>query len=357
MGKPGGGASGAKGHEYHDMWKVVTDLELPFIVIDAADYAITATTEPFLRLVDKSSAEVVGCPVWELFVEDEEPSIRRALDALCSGQIESYTTHRMLERSHRGPIRAAVWVYAFDVDGRQYAMGQLSTERDERLSPLAEQLGYTPSKLAFGMTDSKGIVELVSSDVSDVLGVAPNELIGQPLLRTVEQLDAWKVLDIDRRGRGQSSVALRIKPFNEDGEHRHLRCVITAFVKSSNFGFILIPEDDVAMPESGDRAAQLEKHLWTIAKEVQASGIFDDLGSFPDASRFPAIGQLTAREWEVLSRLLRGQRVPAIAQALFVSPSTVRNNLSQIFRKFGVHSQSELLDLLNSPDRSSLTTG
>jgi len=351
MGKPGG-ATGDRGSADHDLWSVCKDLDLPIMMVDASDYTIKAATESFLRVVDKTSADVVGCPVWELFVEDEELSVRNALDAISSGMIESYRAHRVLDRTHHGPVRVAVWVHAFDIEGRRYAMGQLSVESDARLSPLAEHLGYTPPKLAFGMTNAKGIVEYVSSDVRDVLGVAPHDLIGQPLLRSDEQLDTWRVLDIDRRGAGQSSISVRIRPFNKDGEHRHLRCVITAFVKTRNFGFILIPEDDVPPPESGDRVAQLEKHLWRIANEVQSSGIFDDLGSLPDATRFPAIGQLSSREWEVLSRLLRGQRVPAIAAALYVSPSTVRNNLSQIFRKFGVHSQSALLDLLNSPDRT-----
>jgi len=49
---------------------------------------------------------------------------------------------------------------------------------------------------------------------------------------------------------------------------------------------------------------------------------------------------------EVLSRLLRGERVRHCS-GLFVSPSTIRNNLSEIFRIFDVHSQSELLSLLS----------
>ena len=55
---------------------------------------------------------------------------------------------------------------------------------------------------------------------------------------------------------------------------------------------------------------------------------------------------MTARETEILRRVLAGDRVPAIAQALFVAQSTVRNHLSGIFRKTGVHSQQELIMLL-----------
>jgi two-component system nitrate/nitrite response regulator NarL len=59
---------------------------------------------------------------------------------------------------------------------------------------------------------------------------------------------------------------------------------------------------------------------------------------------------LTVRQWEILTRLLRGERVPTIASELFVSQSTVRNHLSAIFERFGVHSQPELLALLRRKD-------
>lgn len=55
--------------------------------------------------------------------------------------------------------------------------------------------------------------------------------------------------------------------------------------------------------------------------------------------------KLTPREWEVLRLLLQGVRVPVISEKLEVTRSTVRNHLATIFQKFGVHSQSELIEL------------
>jgi DNA-binding NarL/FixJ family response regulator len=63
----------------------------------------------------------------------------------------------------------------------------------------------------------------------------------------------------------------------------------------------------------------------------------------------PELGDLSTRQWEILSRLVVGERVPTIASELFISPSTVRNHLSMIFQRFGVHSQAELLGKLRQP--------
>lgn len=57
-------------------------------------------------------------------------------------------------------------------------------------------------------------------------------------------------------------------------------------------------------------------------------------------------GSLTAREKEIVSRIRTGQRVRGIARDLNLSEHTVRNHLKRVFKKFGVSSQGELIELL-----------
>ncbi len=52
---------------------------------------------------------------------------------------------------------------------------------------------------------------------------------------------------------------------------------------------------------------------------------------------------LSDREAQVVRLLLSGLRVPLIARRLYLSPSTVRNQLSMVYRKLGVGSQQELI--------------
>jgi DNA-binding NarL/FixJ family response regulator len=67
------------------------------------------------------------------------------------------------------------------------------------------------------------------------------------------------------------------------------------------------------------------------------------------------LSRLSSRELDIVRRLAAGDRVPTIAASLYISQSTVRNHLSTVFRKLGVHSQQELIVLLRemndpSPD-------
>ena len=107
-----------------------------------------------------------------------------------------------------------------------------------------------------------------------------------------------------------------------------------------------MPIDDERQREGvAERASRLEGHLWRVALEIEASGIG---GSTTGAMRVagPELIGLSDRQSEIVRRVLRGERAPAIARDLFISPSTVRNHLSTIYRRLGVHSQSELLALL-----------
>lgn len=58
------------------------------------------------------------------------------------------------------------------------------------------------------------------------------------------------------------------------------------------------------------------------------------------AAVFP---QLTTREREILDLLAAGRSNPHIAQALFLSPKTVRNNVSNIFAKLQVADRAEAI--------------
>ena len=101
-------------------------------------------------------------------------------------------------------------------------------------------------------------------------------------------------------------------------------------------------------PDPPRRLAQLELHLQRIAHEIEAAGVISTAARVPALPSVPGLSDLSPRQHEVISRLLRGDRVSTIARAMYLSPSTVRNHLAAIYRKLGVKSQAELLEMQQS---------
>lgn len=109
-------------------------------------------------------------------------------------------------------------------------------------------------------------------------------------------------------------------------------------------GAATLTEDETSA-DLGVSAVQLERMLSSLRHGVEAVHDPGELAEL-DPARIPGLNELTSREFDIVTRLLAGDRAPAIAEALFIGKSTVRNHLSSVFAKLGVRSQQELIVLL-----------
>jgi DNA-binding NarL/FixJ family response regulator len=99
---------------------------------------------------------------------------------------------------------------------------------------------------------------------------------------------------------------------------------------------------------------ELEMRIKAIARgEMVLSpavtpAVFDALRRAPGPAndeREEGLGSLTAREREVLNLLARGLSNRDIAEELVITNKTVKNHLSRIYEKIGVHSRAEAIAL------------
>ena len=326
-----------------DLWDVVQNLDLPLALLDLSDFAVVYATPAFLEQVDLPASKTLSVPIYQLFNSPDRENAREALESLAAGRIDYFRSHRSLKRPAKSKRSVAVWVCVINISDRKYALAEFSERLDALDSPLSRYLGFTPLEKAVGLIDADGVITAVSTNVELVLGVSAKKLIGRHLTSSGGVRRTFREFGVADTG---TAVSMPLETLNHFGGAKNVRCIVTPLVGSSESCFILVAQETRVPAERDSRTAQLEHRLWRIASEVQASGIFDSMGALPDAGRFPEMSSLSTREWEVLSRLLRGERVATIAAALYVSPSTVRNNLSSIFKKFGVNSQGELLERL-----------
>jgi two-component system response regulator DesR len=122
-------------------------------------------------------------------------------------------------------------------------------------------------------------------------------------------------------------------------------CLLSAYLEPSLvrdmlqagiYGYILKDDDYVS-------------RIGTIIRDLADGRIYlspQAYQAFAEATRAAGTEQpLSEREGEILRLAKRGLRNPQIAQTLHLSPGTVRNHLSAIYRKLGVHSRHEALQV------------
>jgi DNA-binding CsgD family transcriptional regulator len=278
---------------------------------------------------------------------------------LRDGVVDFYRSSYSIRRGDGSAERVWQWVRAVTLSGERLALAEGSPAGSPLPAPLSRHLGEAPETMAIGTVSPDWTVTAVSSEISELLGCPPADCIGQQLVAKVAPDDVAALLDAGAAASGDRAVAFRVRLRASDGALRPLRCVLTSLAGTSDRLMILMPDDGAPVPQEAEagldavatsRTAQLEASLLRIAAELEASGILHRVAEMPDAGRFPELRSLSLRQWEILTRLVRGERVPTIASDLFLSQSTVRNHLSAIFERFGVHSQPELLALLRRKD-------
>jgi DNA-binding CsgD family transcriptional regulator len=212
------------------------------------------------------------------------------------------------------------------------------------------------NQVTFGTIDHDWRISDMSVDAAELLDWDASGWRGTPLQALVHPDDVPRLLlTLGRSGAERRAAATSVRVRGREDGWTPMRLAVSPLCKHSPARFAVAfrfssAGDDAAC--SDDRASRLESHMWRIAVEVEAAGINDPPRPGHSWWANPAVRGLSPRQSEILRRLIRGERIAAIARELFVSQSTVRNHLSAIYRRFGVHSQPELLARLMPPSES-----
>jgi DNA-binding CsgD family transcriptional regulator len=194
-----------------------------------------------------------------------------------------------------------------------------------------------------GTTDNQLLIEHID-DAKTLLGYQPGELIGRSLLSLVDEANIPLILGALAQA-FTTSCAIATAPVavRTKGEQL-IRCeaILVPLVPAPTSAFALLPEDrDYASAKSLTEVRRVLERFSdrTTAIDLRVSA------AVPTEAELPSITQLTRGELVTVRRLVAGDRVPAIAGALSLSQNTIRNQLSSVYRKLGVRSQQELIDL------------
>ena len=325
-----------------ELVRVVEQSTLPALLLRVPTGEIVAVSKEAAHLLDKPSADLIGRKVEEFATEDPT----RLFELVASGSITGFQARRFLLDPDGANQSLQVWLRAAElVVPVEFAVSILwpTGRRAWSYLPGPEVIERTQ---VVGTVNSRLEIERVSDDVR-VLGLPPEEAIGASLFRLVDVSSAADVLQaLSEATRTRQSLCLVVNVLL-DGVPAMAQLMIRPLEPAPSFSFSFVcPGDDAERERDTD-----ERSLEQMGRGLHALALAET-HALLDASALPGVAKLSSRELEITARLLTGDRVPAIAQALFLSQSTVRNHLSSVYRKLRVSSQQELIELFReSADR------
>ena len=195
-----------------------------------------------------------------------------------------------------------------------------------------------------GSVDTDFVVDRIGRDVEALLGARPEEVLGTSLLTWISQSDAGPLVRV--LASSPTGGALRVHLCHRGRRLVPASLIVTPLLPAPSCAFAVVRHSATDAGAGGGPFP--DTFLRVVARAVGLYQAGTNAASMPPVA--PDVSALSDRERDVARQLLRGDRVPAIARSMYLAPSTVRNYLSSTFRKLGVHSQQELLDLLRDTD-------
>ena len=227
---------------------------------------------------------------------DDADALRHTIDLLRTGTINAFAATLKVHTGDR-VVAHQVWVRAVEMDTSSYAL-VVPVPSPATTTELLQAVADVTA--AIGSVDDAGRIRQVSADVTSLLGYRPADLIGRSPTELVHPADQNAFRDATEHTRdAQTSVSVPIRVRNAQGEWQ--RIAVRVIPLGSGRAFVFAAMVPVPVTVDSD-----------------------------------------------LVRLLQGDRVSTIASDMFLSQSTVRNHLSVIYKKLGVHSQAEPIERLRA---------
>jgi len=307
---------------------------VPAILSDLLTGAAITANAAALELLGRSVHELIGSDVITLIHPDERAQASNGISALATDAVDAF---QVRNRRMVGADGAAV---AVDISGRRIVSesGRLALWV---LAPADQQLGSDqagrPEDLVLAVTDHDWQVQYVNADARLV---AHDALVGTALLGLVHPSSATEFLEAATRAasnRISVSLVTRLRSGKDVWTDRECLLVPMCDHNPPRLGVVVTAIESTRGDNSPGTIAAHVRHTAVDTRSLETLSTMAAMTARPD---FP---ELTARQIEILSRIVRGEPVDDIAAALYLSASTVRNHLTALYRKFGVHSRAGLL--------------
>ena len=329
-----------------DLARIAADvlgaIPFPAVVLEVPSERIVAASPAASTLIDPDGGMIVG-HLLEEFTSDRPTAGPRLF---AGGRLNGFETFRMLRRSRGTDAKVRMWIRRFgDQPSSEFVVAVFVADRSTGATPSGVEWEEAPAVV--GTADAALLIERVSSDAEELFERPVVELIGDSLITLVAEDEVCHFLSaLGDASESQRGITLHLD-LRAGVQGSIIRCevLLLPLQPAPSCAFVFLPTPGHAQTSS-HVVGNLSEILSRLGRGAQiaqlARGVFRGI----TAQGVPGLSRLTTRELEIVTRLLDGDRSPAIAAQLFLSQSTVRNHLASVFAKLGVTSQQELLDLM-----------
>ncbi|MGI8665254.1 MAG: helix-turn-helix transcriptional regulator [Jatrophihabitans sp.] len=336
-------AAGESAARLAEAAKVLSASLFPALVLEVPSEKIIAASRAASELLQPGGGEVVGRLLEDFTVDRPD----RGSHLFAGGKLNGVETPWVLRRpgSDDQPVR--MWIRSFDHEpASRFVLVLIVAGEAVRLpAPTAE----SEAAAVVGTADASLLIERISSDAEALFGRPVIDLLGRSLISLVSAGDVANCLAaLSEASHRQHGVTLyldiRVAP--ETAVGRGCEVLILPLQPAPSCAFVFLPST-VALPRARI-SDDLSEILLRLGRGAEVAQVARALTRALTEKNLPGISRLTTRQLEILTRLLEGDRPPAIATKLFLTQSTVRNHLATVYTKLGVSSQQELLDLVRA---------
>jgi len=314
-------------------------LPIAAVLTDLNTYEIVAANDKAASLELTRADKLVGTDAMAHIWPDERDLARFAYAAMAAGAVDGYEVKGDLVTPQGDRVPVNVWGRRVECGDKVYGLWFLEPSQEMPATfPLPQQ---TPG-LVLAITDHDWRIEYMNADAA-LLGVQGSDLRGFPLLGLLHPSAVVDFLTAAGQAASRDigvSVWTRVRVGSESWADRYCFLVRMCSHEPPRLGIVVSDGPGSGDGDGGDPFEAEARHCAMQARALKT------LGALPSLTGLPHGGELSARQTEIVSRLIAGERVPQISRSMFLSQSTVRNHLTATYKKFGVHSQAALLAAL-----------
>ena len=319
-------------------------LTVAAILTELSTHVYVGTNSKAAELFGYPVAELVGSDVLSHIHPDDRDAARIAYASLADRLIDGYHVRRRIVLPDGTTPYVSVWGRRVERGGARYGLWILSPAQGHDDAMRAVTVSADAAQVALITTDHDWRIEYASGGTGSLLDRAPSQLRGFPLLGLLHPTAAVDYLGATRQTVGTGiSITVQTLLRGPEGEWVERNCLITPMCGHDppRLGLVVTAVRDQFGRVSA--SGVLGQHVLQAAVEAHAA---QPLDVFHRLERMYKAKGLSARQMEIVARLVAGEDTAGIAKSMFLSASTVRNHLVAIYGKFAVHSQTELLAML-----------